>query len=288
MRVSDYSVRMGTLRDLQARLAAVAQAQLQQATGRRINSLADAPADAAQAIHMDSLVGDISAFRRAATLAATRLGAEDTVIQSARDLIQQAKDLARSVVNTDPGDPQRTEVNQQIQLIQDQLVALGNTQVGNDYIFGGARTTTPPFLTDGTYVGDQTVRRAAIDNGLTVDLNHAGDDLLGSSLQALNALQVQVNSGSSQQVEASMNGLDQASRDLLTHQAEVGARLGTVNATNQSLASRNAQILTQRDAVVGVDPAENALQVVSAQNALEQAYAVIGRVLGTGIVPYLS
>ncbi|HTO91416.1 MAG TPA: hypothetical protein VMJ70_09810 [Candidatus Sulfotelmatobacter sp.] len=287
MRISDFTIRQTSLRDIQNRLGDVAGAQEREVTGKRVGSMSDAPADAAQILTYGSQLRDMAGYQRTGTLASARLQAEDLAIQSAQKLVQQAKDLAASVVNTSPTDPLRTTVGIELQSIHDQLVAIGNTKFGNEYLFGGAITNQPPFLADGTYVGDDTVRRATLDDGLTIDLSHPGDSVLGSTFNALTSLQAQIGSGNANAIQTSVTALDAAHQDLLTREAENATRQRVVTDTATLLAQRSTDVANTRDSIANEDPAQASAELVTAQNALDRAYAVIGKVLQSSLLDYL-
>jgi flagellar hook-associated protein 3 FlgL len=287
MRISDYTIRLTSLRDVQARLGDVAGAQERAVTGKRVNAMSDAPADAAQILTYGSQLRDMEAYQRTGKLAATRLDAEEQVVKQAQDLVQQAKDLAASVVNTSATDPLRQTVSIELQSIHDQLVALGNTHFGNEYMFAGALTDQPPFLADGTYVGDSTARRATLDAGLTIDVSHPGDVVLGSTFTALTNLEAQISTGNSNAIQASVSALDAAHQDLLTREAEIATRQRVVDDTSKILAARTVNVADTRDGIANVDPAQSSVELVTAQNALERAYAVVGKVLQSSLLDYL-
>ncbi len=288
MRISDFNFRSLMVRELQARASALAGADRRSATGHLIDTPADASGDAARVVRYEGQLRDFDAYRRAGVSAGTRLSIEESVIRSARDLVQQVKHLAASVANTNPGDPLRQSVDAAIDQIQQQLVALGNTKVGDEYLFAGGKTNSPPFLLDGTYVGDATVRKATIDDGLTVDTTHTGQDLLGSTFAALAGLKLQVQTGSPAQLQSASTTLDSASQDLLTKEAEVGARQQAVTAAAGSLARRSTDLQNTRDALAEADPSQAAVELVQSQNALQQAYAAVSKVLGTSILNFLN
>lgn len=287
MRISDLTIRQFFSRDLQARIASVAGAQRRVASGLKVETAADAPNDAARIVRLDGQLSDIAAYRRAGTNATTRLAIEESVIKAARDLVQEAKSLALSVANTDPGDANRLAVEEQLQRIQEQLVALGNTKLGDEYIFAGGRTDQPAFLADGTYMGDTTERRAQVDAGLTITTTHTGGDLFDSSMQAIRTATLTVSGGSSAQIQSSISGLQVASQELLTREAETGARQNSVDRSLKTLAARNAQMLDVRDGLVAADPATSTVELIGAQNALERAYAAVAKVLNTSLLDFL-
>ena len=66
--------------------------------------------------------------------------------------IAKARTLALSTTSADPNDPIRQAALNEARALKDQMVALGNTRVGDQYIFGGDYSTAPPFQSNGTYL----------------------------------------------------------------------------------------------------------------------------------------
>lgn len=287
MRISSWMLRRDALRAIGGNLEALARAQRESATGRRIQTVSDDPSGAAQVMRLDAHLRDVEQFRRNATSATTRLSTEDVVLTSARDLVARARELALSGATESPLDPLRQAALAEIDQIRDQLISLGNTKLGDEFLFGGGQTTNPPFRIDGTYLGDQTVRRAEIDDQLVIDTNHTGDVMLGSALQALASLVVELRTGTPESIRGRIDVLASAADDLLTVQTQVGARLRMIQQSNDYLAKRVITFTDQREAIRDVDPAESVLEVMAAQTALERAYAVVGRVLSTNLLDFL-
>jgi flagellin-like hook-associated protein FlgL len=67
------------------------------------------PVDAATVMRLDSQIRDIAAFRRNASAATTRLSAEDTVLETIRELLNTAVEIAAGIASDDPADPKRHE-----------------------------------------------------------------------------------------------------------------------------------------------------------------------------------
>jgi flagellar hook-associated protein 3 FlgL len=160
--------------------------------------------------------------------------------------------------------------------------------VGDEYIFGGAQTGNPPFRLDGTYLGDDTVRMAQIDDQLAIETNHTGNVMLGSALAALTGVTAQLANGTPESIRAGVETLADAQQDVLTAQTQVGSRLNQIQLTNRYLGERIVTFADRRDAVRDADPTEAALEVMAAQTALERSYAVIGRVLSTNLLDFLQ
>ena len=287
MRITSSMLIRNALQGMRARLADVSQAQTRATTLRKVNRMSDDPVAGAEVSRIDSSLRDVQQFRRNATSARTRLVSEDIVLSSMRKLVQQARTLAASVASLPDVDPDRQRALQQLGMLQDQLVALGNTRVGDEYLFGGAKTTTPPFLSDGTYVGDSSVRAVQLDQGVFVDTVHAGDHSIGGALLSLTSLEQSVATETEAQITASVTNLKAYEDQLLSDQSEVGVRLQVIADADSRLVQTSSATLTRRDALNAIDPAEALVTVQFAQNALERAYAVIGRVLKTNLMDYL-
>ncbi|HVP13964.1 MAG TPA: flagellar hook-associated protein FlgL [Terriglobales bacterium] len=288
MRISTRMFQQGALASLRRGQSSLYAAQEQVASGLRVQTTSDDPQAASRILRLNGQLRDVEQYQRNATEASTRLEAEDTVITSARKLLDQARALEISTASGDPTSPDRDAALEALEQIRQQLVSLGNTRVGNEYLFGGGCTTSPPFRPDGTYVGDATVRQTEIDAGVVVDTNHTGDQLFSNALLAIRDLEDQLSSGSSQQMPAAGPALEDVSAQLLAAQTVNGSRLGQVKTSLDMLTSRAAGLGDTRDSLRSADPTKASVELLAAQSALERAYAAISKVLSTSLVDYLK
>ena len=137
----------------------------------------------------------------------------------------------------------------------DQLVGLGNTKLGNEYIFAGGAVDAPPFLAAGAYVGDTNVRQLEVDAGIKIDTNHTGDQLLGSAIIAVQALVTELQTGTGASIGATATALFAADADVLGSQSEVGLRIQELNWSDRHMARRTAAALDLREEIELADPA---------------------------------
>jgi flagellar hook-associated protein 3 FlgL len=288
VRITNQMMWQDAVRSVRANLATLNAAQAESLTGLKIRTMSDNPVDATLIMRIDASLADIDQFRRNGQSATTRLSAENVALTSVRDLLQQIHHLAIAAQASPPGDPLRLSALDQIQKVKDQIVALGNTQVGDDYIFAGGRSTAPAFLADGTYVGDSRVHAAEIDSSVQLDTNHTGDAVLTPVFQALDALSVQLTSGNGAAVSGAVASLGTVEEQTLAFQTEAGARMSVIKSAADQLGQRSQDLLDRRGAVRDADPAESVMKVTSAQNALERAYAVIGKMTAVNILDYLK
>jgi flagellar hook-associated protein 3 FlgL len=281
-------IQQGALRSLRRSTEAMTRAQEEAITGRRVRTVSDDPVDAGQIMRLDAGLRDIARYRRNGSWATTRMSVEDTVLTNLRDLLQQARELATGAASLPVGDPVRESALLQVRSLREEIIALGNTRVGSDYLFAGGQSTTPAFLADGTYVGDGTARSTEIDAGMALETADTGDQVFGAALAAMDELATQLETGGEADLQAVATAISDASIGVLGLQTSLGGRLSTVEKIAAALARAEANLAEQRDRLRSADSTEAALKLSTAQTSLEQAYAVVSKVLSVNLLDYFS
>jgi flagellar hook-associated protein 3 FlgL len=288
MRVSNQMLLQDALRSLRNNLESLYRSEQEVATGQRVRTISDDPLDASRIARISAHLRDIDQYRRNIASANMRLSTEDVVLTGVLDLLQQAKGVALGVDELDASESALRTAVAEVTQIRTQLVALGNTRLGNEYIFGGARTTTPPFLTDGTYVGDGTVRQMEIDQGILLETNHTGDQAIGEAIAVLDGLLEELEGGDHERISESVRALEVARQQNLVAQTEVGLRLSQLQQIQDQLARRSLNLTNRRSELQDADPNESVVGLMAHQQALERAYAVISRIASMSITDYLA
>jgi flagellar hook-associated protein 3 FlgL len=287
MRISTRMFQEGALRSLRGNLETLSRLQEQVATGRRVNKVSDDPGAATQIMRTQAQIRDAGQYRSNGTEAATRMNTEDAVLTSASKLLEQARELALGVADRAPSDPERQSMVNSIHELRQQLISLGNTRVGNEYIFGGTSTAVPAFTASGAYDGTGTMRTTEIDHGVMVATNHTGARLFSSALQHLDDLEAQLGGGTKTGINSAVTALQNDQSSMTAAQSETGARLQQIESTGTLLADRMSKLMDRRDSLRNVDATEASVNLVSAQSALERAYAAVSKVLSTNLLDYL-
>ena len=179
MRISTaqfYQQGVNAILDQQSQLS---QTQLQLSTGKRIVTPADDPAGAAQALGLSQDLSLTQQYQSNADAANAQLGLEDTTLQSAVNLLQQAHDLAVQAGDASQTSTARAGIAQQAQQIADQLLSLANTRDANgQYIFAGYQGNSVPFTRAANgavaYNGDQGQRFMQIGPAHQVAVGDSG------------------------------------------------------------------------------------------------------------------
>ena len=171
------------------------------ASGLQVTNPSDNPAAYAQNVEIQAQESTNTQY--ASTL--NSLNTQGTFYSSAVNSIgnvlttiqQLAVEQSSSTVDADSRSSAADEVNDLIE----QLAAVGNTKVGDSYIFGGTMSNNPPYTVDTlggapvvTFAGSANVNQVAVTNSTTVDAGISGQTIFtgtanGQSVDIFQTLQ---------------------------------------------------------------------------------------------------
>ncbi|MEW6266672.1 MAG: flagellar hook-associated protein FlgL [Thermodesulfobacteriota bacterium] len=117
----------------------------QLASGKKVNKPSDDPSGGAAIMSMRTVLADVAQYNKNVALADDWLKTTESVLQSMKDTIQQATILCEQM-STDTYTDQNMDVAaDEVSKLFEALVKLGNSRIGDRYIFAGQKTTTQPF-----------------------------------------------------------------------------------------------------------------------------------------------
>jgi flagellar hook-associated protein 3 FlgL len=149
--------------------------QEQSLTGKKINRPSDDPQGTMRAMGLRAAEQRQEQLKSNMELANSFLGMADSSLAELNEIINRGKELAiqmNSVTNSTAD--ARMAVASEIEQLQAQVVQLGNSKVGDRYIFGGYITNRPPFDLDGNYFGDTGLIEVEAQEGQRMPVNLPG------------------------------------------------------------------------------------------------------------------
>jgi flagellar hook-associated protein 3 FlgL len=289
MRITfDQAFRDG-LRDITVTGEQLADAQRRVSSGRRLAAPSDDPSAMAAAIGEHSRMATIDAYRRATDTAASRLSLTDTVLTDMIDQLEAAKVAVTAARGSGKTQAQLDAFSNELLSIRDALASDINTRFGSTYLFGGASSTTPPYVEAPagvwTYTGDSPPVSLDIADGRSIQITFNGDEVLQGTepvhvLEMLTTLAAAVRAGDA---AAMVQGFDDVGRALdraVFAQTKVGNAQRTIDDVLPQLdAARLAaqtRISKLEDADMAVAISDLARAETAHQSALA-AFATIGR-----------
>ncbi len=293
MRITNNMMSTRSLADLVAQMEAVAHAQQQVDSGRRIVQPSDDPAGTRTAIRLRDALGQTNQYLRNIDTADTRMSAAEASLSGASDVLQRARELAVQGANGTLSAANRSAMALEVEQLARALVHQANAKSGDDYVFSGFRTDVAPFIeappgsaVASLYQGDAGLMQARIGPGETVATNLLGDAAFKPALDALAALHADL-IGGGLVAGATISAVDAGSRAIIDAWADLGARQNRLSRTQQSLG--DVLLATQKllSNTEDVDFAAAVTELTSRQTAYEAALKTSGRILQTSLLDTL-
>ncbi|MBX7120444.1 MAG: flagellar hook-associated protein FlgL [Gemmatimonadaceae bacterium] len=287
------------LNALQTTARALAAAQLRLTTGKKLQTGSDDPVGARDVMVADGRLRAITQYRRGLESARARIAVQDNVLDQVSKLLTRAQELAVATATDTVDAAQRQTVAAEADELLNQLTALANTKVENDYLFGGHRVSEAPFTLTGSgatvdytttgATGDRPVEIDAgrvfvpTDDGATLFLDTGVMDAMRDLVQELHR---PATSGHAT-LRAAGRALTSAFDRVQERIGSLGARSGTLDLVAANLDAFEGSLTAQRSAILDVDVEQAAVDLVSRQNAYQSALLASSKVLGLNLSDYL-
>jgi flagellar hook-associated protein 3 FlgL len=267
-------------------------AQQQLSSGRSFTQPSENPIAALTVIKAEQGMRGVTQYTRNTQGAQTRLNTEESALNQMLDLVTAARDTGLAEGSANASAATKASAATAVQTILDQAVALGNTKLGNEYIFAGNQVTTVPFTQAAgvvSYNGDTGTRTAQLSANQTMVINHDGSQLLMASgvTTALQNLRDQLNANNEAGIQAATSSLNTAFDQVQTLLSQVGARSNALtNATTMQNANQVTLQAAEGDAW-NADIAKSTLSLASAQAALQASLLAASKAMSINITQYL-
>ncbi len=175
MRIADKMAFNQVNAGIQKNRSDLADLQNQASTQKRVNKPSDDPLAATRVLGARTNINADSQFIKNINQAKTFLEYSDQSLGEMTEVLTRAKELAIGQ-STDAGANagSRAVTATEVSQLFNQTVQVGNRKFGDRFLFGGFKTTNPPFSDDGEYKGDNGEMRVAINKQSDVSLNIPG------------------------------------------------------------------------------------------------------------------
>lgn len=287
MRVTLTGLTLNLLRNLNAGLERLGRLQEQLATGKRMHRPSDDPPNLPPVLVMRDAVNAVGQYKRNLQDTKTLLDAGQRALQDAVQVVQRLRELAVQGANGTLSASDMQALAEEVEALRGELVALGNTQVAGKHIFAGTATTSAPFDASGNYTGNTTPLVREVDRGITVEATVPGAQAFSQVFPAAQALEDALQSGDHEAVRATLAGLDAALDQLLSAQAELGARASRVETVQARLDEFEVQLRELLSVREDADIAEVVMNLRLQESVYQAALAAGARLIQPSLVDFL-
>ena len=178
MRVTPGKTAENAVYNLQQGRAAIDALQEQIASGSVINRPSDDPLTTRQLLDLKEQISAGEQYSSNITKAELLLNVTNTALDGMSDVMQQVKKIAGDMIS---GTLDATTISgavSNLTQLKSQLVDLGNTRIGDQYVFAGFKNSQPFDTTTGAFSGTGDMLNMEIAPGSSVATNVSGGALL--------------------------------------------------------------------------------------------------------------
>lgn len=279
MRITDRMISSNILSNLQLGAARLERLNQQASSGLTLNTPGDDPVSARQVLDLKNLLKDAEQYGRNITVGNAWLEQSDSTMADMGDVVTRARELAVQMANGTYSAAERLNAVNEVNQLKNQLIQLGNNQVGGKYIFGGYVSDKPPFdATTGAFSGTDDQIKMEVDRGAFVPINVSGGQMLrggtppGSSgfdiIGALDTMATALAANDATGVRNVLPALIGGQNQILALRGDVGSRLNRV----QSAADTNSATTISLNKVISTKQDADFVQVVSDLTRQQTAY----------------
>lgn len=359
MRVADKMNYNQVTQNLAKNRTEMNELQNQAATQKKINRPSDDPAASARVLAARTEERGAKQFIKNINMARSFLEATDQSLSEMTETLLRAKELAIQQASDAGASPDtRRTVAAEVEQMYDQAVQIGNRKLGDRYIFGGFKTTTPPFDISGEYKGDDGDMKLQINKDAFVAMNISGDKVfLGqglsddgliratsrvpknieelvngkieeqqrierneelqddplplrgpaastrkdqtwssvesaetkgiSILRALKDFEIGLRTNDKHEIQSAIDNIDSAISQVVNARASVGARVGSVNAANDSLQKAIIETKTNASQLEDADLFETVSEMNKTDSTLKATLETSGKVMNMSLLDFL-
>jgi flagellar hook-associated protein 3 FlgL len=280
MRVTDNARLLGVLRNNTIATNRLTTASRRASAGAKVSKPSDDPVAYTTSVRRGSTMANMASRSRTARSAADELTVAQGALDSATELLAQAKSLAVQGANETLSASDRNALALQVSGIHDQLLDLANTRGAGGYVFAGSRTDTAPFDAAGTFTGNDNVMRVPVSDGVSPRMNVSGAKAFtgvgGTDVFAqLNALSTALSTNDLVGIRSAIGTVQQGYDQVVAVQVDAGLSIERLQSAADVIDTAGLAIGQARSRDVGADDlAGLATELSAAGNSYSQSLTV--------------
>lgn len=223
-----------------------------------------------------------------------------TTLTAIASFVAQAKRAVATVTSGSDDATMRQGVVSQLQSLKQQIVDMGNVQLGDQYIFGGTKNSEPPFSTISPYyTGNEGAITVEIGNNNTQQINIDGKKLLTADtassqpygntniLQTLDNLITEVSANNVPAITAGALALEAGAKQINNAQSDVAARVARLDATTKMIENNRNTLENIYSSTQNADTAKLGVQLSQQQTAYEASLSATAKLTQLSLLDYL-
>lgn len=297
MRVADNYRYQSYIRQISTLKSALDEASNQVSSGKRITAPSDGPVDYAKSVQVEAQLSRNSQYERNLNTLTTIGATYESSLNTMTDLMTRVKELAVQASSDNTDADGRKSAADEIDGIIQEMVALGNTKVGESYVFGGKLSNTAPYELDEdtntvTFQGSEEVTKVYADSGTLVDGGISGTRIFNSDgvdiFATLKQFSTNLRNNDTAALGTDLDSINDCINLTANNLAYVGTytkKIETMLETNSSTDTTLTETLSN---LTDADAVQAYSNYTSLSTAYEAALTVLSKVQNLSLLDYLD
>ncbi|SDG17207.1 flagellar hook-associated protein FlgL [Desulfosporosinus hippei] len=301
MRITNNTISSNFLGSLNRSLEKSLKIQTQLADGKALHAPSDDPIKAVRSLRYSTSMELNNQYTQNAEDALSWMNTTDDDMQDLSSIMISIKEQVVQASNGTNPQSAIQAIGDSVDNLINQMINIGNSQLGGRYIFAGQNDKTTPFIRDGdtiTYNGDNQKISMPIHPGISTpsqdSVNLTGEDVFGPNLKILNDLidiKNHLKSGSTEDQEwLSETGLALIEEDhssMLQSHTELGARMSMYEMAKNMLDGSNTIIAEDQANNDYIDVAKGIIDYKNAENVYKMALQIGASIMPMSLADFL-
>ncbi len=293
MRVTQSMLSNNMLRNLSSSYNKMGTLQEQITSGKKITRPSQDPVVAIKGIGYRTDLGKVEQYQRNLGEVHNWLDSSDDALDKVGLALQRVQELVIDAANDTKTPEDRLKIEKEIDQIRNQIQDLGNTKVGDKYIFSGTKTLSP--LYDGSYL---TAKASAsfindinieVYDGVEIKVNTNGIGTFDEIDEMLNDLQMILKAD-----PAAIGTYDSLISDINTNQnivlgsrADIGARQNRVDMMENRLGTQEVIVTKQLSNNEDIDYEKSISEMITQESIHRASLSVGARIIQPSLMDFL-
>ena len=288
MRITNSMMTATVKRNLFRQAGQLARKQETMSSGKRINRPSDDPLGFGKVLDYRKTLSSLDQYDRNIQSAKNRVEFLETTLEGVEELIVDAKNWAVDQAGSESMD--REAAITSVQNIRDQLVQLGNSKMGNVYVFSGFQSLTPAFDATGTYNGDNGYYSVMTADNMEMQVEADGSRVFQGAedvFDALDQLLVGLQTDDVTLIRDQVDRFDQAKDQVEMVRAESGAKYEQLELVEQQTAKLKLTFEEMMDSTENAVPEETIIDFNNQELAYEMSLNAAAKIIQPTLMNFL-
>jgi len=305
MRVTSGVIMDNYMRDLYNNLSRIDKFNQQLSSGKKFRNPSENPIGVTTTLGMKNVLNANEQYIRNVGQAREWLNNTESVLNNQGDILHRVNVLTVQASNGGMSEEDRDAIAEEIGQLRDEMINLGNSKIGERYLFAGQKTTMSngepaPFEGFGingeiNFNGDHNNLRREIGSGIQIDINSNGNDVFKKSIDTLTALEqairgntgIDVGEVNLPSIQDGITAVEDILNINLQERAKIGAKINRLDLTINRLEDEQLQAKELLSNNEDVDVAEAITNLKMQESVYQASLAIGGRIMQPSLVDFI-